>query len=450
MKERIDHTNYEAWLLDRLEGRLSPEQERELEGFLAANPELVPDEGPLPELDGSFNITPIPFKDELKKELPPKGVVAPWDLEDHLVARLEGDLSREQLLALEKFLYEHPEHAEDSRLYSFTRFQRSAIHFPAKAGLQRELPPQGAITRYDLEDHLIARLEGDLSAGQEKDLERYLNENADARELLTQLARARIEAHPVHFPHKAGLRKGGRVIAIGFRQDLVRLAAAASVALLLGVAVWSILKHADGEDLLASTQVSVPVEDVGSIKEVDVTTAPEARSEDKNTAPETTVEPLVAEVHTTAPKQDRMHAPVREEARPSVEDAVPTYADHRPVQLPPVEIDRQPMAVVEESAPFTMVEEEAPALAEVIEEQPQVTANVGHMVANALRDKVLPNNKTNTGALDADDAVAVVDRGLKAVAGERAGLEVERHEGKVSRFDLRIGRGFAITASTGR
>ena len=34
MNERIDHTNYEAWLLDRLEGNLSVDQERALDAFL--------------------------------------------------------------------------------------------------------------------------------------------------------------------------------------------------------------------------------------------------------------------------------------------------------------------------------------------------------------------------------------------------------------------------------
>ena len=51
MKERIDHSNYEAWLLDRLEGNLTPAQEQELDAFLAAHPELDPGLDELPTLD---------------------------------------------------------------------------------------------------------------------------------------------------------------------------------------------------------------------------------------------------------------------------------------------------------------------------------------------------------------------------------------------------------------
>ncbi|MBK6410280.1 MAG: hypothetical protein IPF78_11390 [Flavobacteriales bacterium] len=36
----MDRHTYEAWLLDRLEGRLSPAQEALLDGFLVDNPDL--------------------------------------------------------------------------------------------------------------------------------------------------------------------------------------------------------------------------------------------------------------------------------------------------------------------------------------------------------------------------------------------------------------------------
>ena len=48
MTGRIDHNNYEAWLLDRLEGNLTPRQEQQLDAFLAANPGLDPGLGELP------------------------------------------------------------------------------------------------------------------------------------------------------------------------------------------------------------------------------------------------------------------------------------------------------------------------------------------------------------------------------------------------------------------
>ncbi|HNU58041.1 MAG TPA: hypothetical protein PKN30_15735, partial [Flavobacteriales bacterium] len=50
--------------------------------------------------------------------------------------------------------------------------------------------------------------------------------------------------------------------------------------------------------------------------------------------------------------------------------------------------------------------------------------------------------------LDGSDAVAAVDRTLKAVSGDRAGLELQRRKsGGVRGFDLRLGRNFTISAS---
>lgn len=73
---------------------------------------------------------------------------------------------------------------------------------------------------------------------------------------------------------------------------------------------------------------------------------------------------------------------------------------------------------------------------------------VGQLFAATVRERVLEQPKPGTSPLDGDDAVAMVDRGLKAVAGERTGLAVEREgDGGVRGFNLRLGRNLAISAS---
>ena len=70
------------------------------------------------------------------------------------------------------------------------------------------------------------------------------------------------------------------------------------------------------------------------------------------------------------------------------------------------------------------------------------------MLAATVRERVLEQPKPESGPLDGDDAVAMVDRGLKAVAGERTGLAVERKDdGGVRGFNLRLGRNLSISAS---
>ena len=74
MKQRIDHTNYEAWLLDRIEGTLGAEQERALDAFLAANPGLDPGVEEMPTLRADGTRLSGFIKNSLKHELPPKAV----------------------------------------------------------------------------------------------------------------------------------------------------------------------------------------------------------------------------------------------------------------------------------------------------------------------------------------------------------------------------------------
>ena len=68
---KLNRETYEAWLLDRMEGQLSPAQEKELDAFLRANPDLLSEAGTLPNVvdDG----TEFPWKKLLHKAYPPTG-----------------------------------------------------------------------------------------------------------------------------------------------------------------------------------------------------------------------------------------------------------------------------------------------------------------------------------------------------------------------------------------
>ena len=161
----LDRTTYEAWLLDRIEGNLTPVQERELDAFLAANPDLRADMGGLPTVDDGTS-EPIDWKAELKKRLPPVGMPDAARLNEFLVARMEGDLEKAQELALDKFLYEHPEHEQDAKRMAISKAEAEAVSFAHKPTIERHFPPQGLPDIHRLTDFLIAAKEGDLSPDQ--------------------------------------------------------------------------------------------------------------------------------------------------------------------------------------------------------------------------------------------------------------------------------------------
>ncbi len=454
MSEQIDHTNYEAWLLDRLEGNLSPEQEAALDAFLAANPGIAPIGHDLP----SIGATDLPAfnKDLLKRNLPPQGKVTEASIDDHLVARLEGDLSPEQLLALEKFLYEHPEYAKTDRLYALTKLVPQAMEFAAKKELERMLPPQGFVTKFTLQDHLIARLEGDLTREQAKALDTFLAQNASAPKEWALVSRTRIMADRITFPGRSELKKGGRILSIGAARPVMRYAAAASIALLLSFWIWLALRPTM-ENRLVNVDATGRIEQ----KQVNTGTSPHSdpigandRKEEKLPATIEEIAPEAADaaVKRTDPSTDRAKgiSPESAKKKPApigtpIDREKLQFAEQRKVVPAFERPEAGPIAVEVAEVPVEL-DREPPAERQLQEERGN---SIGTLVASAVREKVLNSPSEENRPLDRSDAVAAVDKGLKAISGEKAGLDVQRTKGgKIRNFNLRVGE-FALTASTG-
>lgn len=446
MKERIDHTNYEAWLLDRLEGNLTPEQEKELDAFLAKHPGLAPDMDDLPTIadDRVYG-----DKDSLKRSVPPVAAVTDATLEDHLVGRLEGDLTAGQKRDLERFLFEHPEHSRTAALYDRVKIDTGAVAFPEKPMLARAIPPIGAVGRYTLEDHLIAKLEGDLTKEQEQALSLYLQAHPEAQQELRALALTRIGREPIVFDGKAELKKAAKVISIGRQQIFYRIAIAASIAILFALGIWSLQKPAGSEEMIAVVK--------------DADRPPSQASEENATVKidtggtiETGIqEPSIEkEVPVTAREKAAVPRSVPQNDPAPALASVPEVNIEEMEPIGPTEVIDVQIAQKDASpAPITVEEPVMQALAEQAPAVPtseQQVRNMTTLVSTAFREKVLDEPVADDRPLDAADAIAVVDRGLKAVGGSEAGLKVDHSNGKIQRVGLRLGRNFAITASTGR
>ena len=137
----INRNNYEAFLLDLLEGRLSEEEERELSIFLKEHPEHVAD---MPDVDLfrlEKNAMAYPNRDQLKKEFPTAG--SPFseaNFDMYSIARMEGDLSpvqeQEYVAVLEKDVRRRSEWEG----WQLTRLKPEKITFPAKQTLKKRNP----------------------------------------------------------------------------------------------------------------------------------------------------------------------------------------------------------------------------------------------------------------------------------------------------------------------
>ncbi len=118
---QINRDNYEAYLLDLAEGKLSPAMERELARFLEENP--VPERGT--GIDAAvLQPEEVCFsgKDDMKKGgLADRVTVGNYG--QFCIARSEGDLSDEGVEELDRFLIDNPRYAKEAALYDRLKLQ---------------------------------------------------------------------------------------------------------------------------------------------------------------------------------------------------------------------------------------------------------------------------------------------------------------------------------------
>ena len=133
----INRYNYEAFLLDLLEGRLSAEDRQQLRDFLLLNPDCA---------DELAEVNPWVLEEEkvlfrnktiLKKELPDaETMLTDFNFDLFSIARLEGDLNGEQEQEYQKKLEADPETVEEWIRWQRTRLVPERILFKGKENLK--------------------------------------------------------------------------------------------------------------------------------------------------------------------------------------------------------------------------------------------------------------------------------------------------------------------------
>lgn len=447
----LDRTTYEAWLLDRMEGNLTHDQERQLEAFLLANPDLSGEDGGLDD-DAFIGADNVPFEDKgsLKRALPPQGAPNEQTIGDFLIALHEGDLSKEQEEALRLFMAAHPGFEREAKLTASARAMGKDTVFEGKDLLVRTFPPQGLPDVHRLDDFLVARLEGDLTLQQRAALDKLLASDANAAEQWALMSRAVVQRETVVFEGKEQLKKKEtRVIPIG-SAGWMRLAAAASIALVLGLG-WAIFKQSGGPDPvgpgLANDQPVVPKqEQLPGEKDGGSTGAgnpSQVKQEPGTLKSEEQAQPSGPNTVVAPDQRTEDHAPAPQRVAPEqrgVND-LPMLAQTQRPALERDPLQARPVGVVPTTGP-------APApLEEALASAPE-HLTIGQVLTGAVRREVLGQPGVEQRTLDGNDAVAAIDKGLGALSGERAGLEAQR-TAKRSRFRLQLG-GMAVSASRGR
>ena len=139
---KIHKTNYEIYILDYYEGRLTKSEAQELFAFIELNPDIKA------EFDNFENISiadassiHYEFKESLKKtESSSVPIINSTNYNEFFIADIEGDLNISQQKQLGIFLAQHPSLQNEYRLFQLAKLQAdSSIVFENKKQLKKFL-----------------------------------------------------------------------------------------------------------------------------------------------------------------------------------------------------------------------------------------------------------------------------------------------------------------------
>jgi len=243
MRGKITMENYEAWLLDRIEGRLTASQEVELQNFLILHPELDADLSDfgsftLPEFDEKFDSA------ELLREFDAKT--------ESLLRYVENELSDTEKTKFESELAQDAELQTELQLYLSTRLQPEKENFSKAVLIKSEDDLLLASPVLNYLENQVSEFDRTVLAArfvQEPDLHKEL-EAYQAAILQPDLS--------ITYPNKNTLVRSSRIIPLFGTRAWQFSAAAVLVFLLLGFLYQSTLSLPDHKVDALFSEVSVP------------------------------------------------------------------------------------------------------------------------------------------------------------------------------------------------
>lgn len=137
-----DRSNYEIWLIDWMDGRLTDQQEAELRDFLERNPDLQDELSALSSVTLRAQNISFSRKDDLVRK---PSDLTPMQFEYLCIADLENDLTPEGVRDLEEAIAGDPARKMEYDRIHRLRLTPSDIRFKYKSRLKRITPFQKAV-----------------------------------------------------------------------------------------------------------------------------------------------------------------------------------------------------------------------------------------------------------------------------------------------------------------
>jgi hypothetical protein len=242
---RINFSNYEAWLLDYAEGNFRAEDTAELLLFLEQHPELQTDMDNLMEFTlSSDEIISANFKHRLHKD----EAAFKERFESLCIAFYDKTITAEEKNELDSILKQNPHWTKEFIAFEHTYIkQESDLEFSAKSSLKKQFQPEGSF-----DDLAVKALEGLLSEREQLAFELNLDGDPSKQLQWKAFQKTVLPKEQIVFKEKASLYQQvdrAHVFPIWSRWITV----AASLALLFG-AYSLFIKKGESDSGIASTQ----------------------------------------------------------------------------------------------------------------------------------------------------------------------------------------------------
>ncbi len=142
----INRDNYEAWLLDLIEGRLTAEQVQQVRDFLLLNPHCTVNLDEIEPWVLEKETISFAGKSGLRRVLPDQdSMLSESGFDLFSIARMEGDLSDRQVEDHQRLLESDDEKLKEWQAWKRTRLVGEAVPFKGKRDLKRRSAPRSRV-----------------------------------------------------------------------------------------------------------------------------------------------------------------------------------------------------------------------------------------------------------------------------------------------------------------
>ncbi len=204
---KINRTNYEVYIIDYLDGNLSPQLQKELQEFLLLNPDIKQEFDGLNQVSLHADTQIFPDKDLLKKEIE-SSIQGISEFDYLCIADLEEDITIQEKHELQNQLTQNIEKQTQYNLYLKTKLSsENSTKFPNKHLLKKEV--ESLIQGLSEFDYLcIADVEGDITIQEKQDFKNQLSKNTEKQLIYNTYSKAKLSPeNSIEFPNKQALKK---------------------------------------------------------------------------------------------------------------------------------------------------------------------------------------------------------------------------------------------------